>query len=368
NKDGSNYDCVVPVGGGKDSYFIMHIVTKILKLNPLLVTFNEQYNTKKGIRNLANLLTKFDCDHIQYTIDPGFAKRIVKASMKKNADMYWHCNAGSNVFPVQMAVKFNIPLIIWGAHPLVESVGMFSHHDFVEMSRKTRKEHYVRGHEQLIDDEYNITEKDMKIFEYPSDEEIEKVGVRGIYLNNFFRWDSQKQHEDMIRLYGYESGEQERTFNPYENVHCLYSDGVHDYLKFLKFGFGRATDHACRDIRLKRMTREKAIELIQKYDYKKPEDLKIFLDWIGMSETEFYGCVDPFRDPKAWEKVEGKWKLKDPIIDHVKEEGIDDVRLQKIEERKYILTVSPESDEKDDKPYLLGRGYLDKRNFRAVTD
>lgn len=369
NKDGGNYDCIVPVCGGKDSFFITHIVTKVLGLNPLLVTFNEEYNTKKGIRNLANLITKFDCDHIQYTVDPTLIKRIAKVTMRKSGDMYWHCVAGTSVFPVQAAVKFEIPLIIWGAHPLSDSVGMFSHLDMVEMSKKVRQEHIMRtrDYRDLIGEE-GITERELAPFMYPSDEELERVGVRGIYLSNFIRWDAQKQHEDMINMYGYESGVQERTFNTYENVHCLYCDGVHDYLKFLKYGFGRATEHASRDIRLKRMTREEAIELTEKYDCKVPRDLKIFLEWIGMSENEFYECIDKFRDPRAWEKANGEWRLKDPVRNHINDKDVGDARLERIEERKYIRTVSPESDEPDDRTYLMGRTYIDKRNFRAVTD
>ncbi len=370
NKDGSNYDCIVPICGGKDSFFITYIVTKLLKLNPLLVTFNEEYNTKKGIRNLARLITVFDCDHINFTTDPQIVRKIARISMKKFGDMYWHCTAGTSVFPVQTAVNFNIPLIIWGAHPLVDSVGMFSHLDMVEMSKKVRKEHIARARDytSLIDGEEGITERDLAPFKYPSDEDIERVGVRGIYLGNFIRWDSQKQHEDMINMYGYESGEQTRTFNTYEDVHCLYCDDVHDYIKFLKFGYGRATEHSSRDIRLKRMTREEAIELIEKYDYKKPKNLNIFLKWVGMTEKEFYECIDKFRDPRAWEKIEGKWKLKDPIRSHIDDSHVNEVRLEKVEDRNYIRTVSPESDEPDDRTYLMGRTFLNKRNFRAVTD
>ncbi|MBU0995471.1 MAG: N-acetyl sugar amidotransferase [Proteobacteria bacterium] len=368
NKDGDNYDCIVPVCGGRDSYFITHVVTKKLGLNPLLLTYNEQYNTRKGIRNLARLVTAFDCDHMQYTVNPQLIKKIVKVNLKKYGDIYWHCNAGMTVFPVQVAVRFNIPLIIWGAHPLTEAVGMFSHLDLVEMAKKVRKEHFIREFEGLVDEKEGITQADMTPFLYPTDEELENVGVRGLYLDNFIRWDAQKQHEDMIRLYGYESGEQDRTFNPYENVHCFVSAGVQDYLKFLKFGYGRASDHAVRDIRLKRMTREEAIELSVKYDRQKPHDLTWFLNWLGITEKELEYYMESHRDPRAWEKVNNEWRLKDPLENHINDPGINQVRLERTEVRNYIHTVSPESDDKDTHPYLMGRTYLDKRNFRAVTD
>ena len=245
---------------------------------------------------------------------------------------------------------------------------MFSHLDLVEMTKKVRKEHFIREFDELIDESENVTQKEMAVFQYPSDMELETLGVRGLYLDNFIRWDAQKQHEDMIRLYGYESGEQDRTFNPYENVHCFVSAGIQDYLKYLKFGYGRASDHAVRDIRLKRMTREEAIELAVKFDRKKPRDLEWFLSWIGLKEKQLEACVEKHRNPDAWKKVNSEWQLRDPIENHINDPGVDRARLEKTETRKYILTISKESDKKDKHPYLMGRTYLDKRNFRAVTD
>src|SRR5690606_10197886 len=58
------YDCIVPVTGARDSYFIVHVVKKLLGLRPLLVSYNKQYNTHVGIRNLAYLKTLFNCDHL----------------------------------------------------------------------------------------------------------------------------------------------------------------------------------------------------------------------------------------------------------------------------------------------------------------
>jgi len=114
DKTGESYDCIIPVNGGRDSYYIVHVATKEFGLNPLLVTYNHEYNTKIGIRNLAKLLTVFDCDHITYTLDASLIKKLVRYSMKRFASMYWHVQAGTLTFPVQVAVKFKIPLIIWG--------------------------------------------------------------------------------------------------------------------------------------------------------------------------------------------------------------------------------------------------------------
>ena len=203
NKSGDNYDCIIPVSGARDSYFIVHTIKNIYGLNPLLVTYNKQYNSNLGIRNLANLRIMFDCDLMTLTVNPESVKKITRATLRKFGSIYWHCIAGQTVYPVHTAVKFKIPLIIWGAHQGVDQVGMFSHLDEVEMTRKYRKEHDLMGYEaeDLIDEFDNISEEDITQFKYPDDKEIERVGVRGIYLNNYLRWDSRSQHELMIKKY-----------------------------------------------------------------------------------------------------------------------------------------------------------------------
>lgn len=371
NNKNNSYDCIVPVRGGADSYFITHIVTKELKLNPLLVTYNHEYNTKVGIRNLANLLTVFDCDHLLYTIDPDRIKRITHHTLKRFGSIYWHVLAGTLTFPVQVAVKFKIPLIIWGVHGWSDQVGMFSHLDEVEMTRKARKEHGLMSldAEDIIDDTDGVSRRDVQPYIYPFDDELASVGVRGIYLSNYIRWDSKKQHESMIEKYEYESSAQERTFNTYEDVDCFHSAGLHDYIKFLKYGYGKVTDHASREIRLKRMTREEGIEMVKKYQYKRPKDISIFLRWIGISEADFFHYIDPFRDPHVWRKDKnGEWELIDSVENHLNDDGVDHVRLEKKENCNFIITASREPDEPDNEYILMGRGYIDKNNFKAIED
>ena len=371
NKSGNFYDCVIPVRGGGDSYFVTHVITKIFKLNPLLVTYNHEYNTKTGIRNLANLLTVFDCDHINYTLDPEFVRRLVRHTFRKFASMYWHILAGTLTFPVQVAVKFKIPLIIWGVHGWSDQVGMFSHLDEVEMTEKARKEHGLMGIDarDIISEKDGVTRQDIQPFIYPFDEEIERVGVRGIYLSNYIRWDSKKQHERMIKLYGYETAKQQRTFNTYEDVDCFHSAGTHDYIKFIKYGYSKVSDHATREIRLKRMTREEGIEMVKKYSEKIPSDLPVFLKWSGIKRWKFFSYLDKWRDKRIWQKDKyGKWVLKDSVVNHIKDLNVSKVRLVKIEDCKFIITPSREPGEKEDKYILMGRGYIDKYNYKAVFD
>ncbi|OJI07360.1 LPS biosynthesis protein [bacterium CG10_46_32] len=359
-KSGKSYDCIIPVSGARDSYFIVHTIKNVYKKNPLLVTYNKQYNTALGIRNLAYLKTLFGCDMLTLTVNPDAVKKITRRTLQKMGSMYWHCLAGTTAYPVQTAVRFKIPLIIWGAHQGCDQVGMFSHMDEVEMTHKYRKDHDLMGYEaeDLIGG--GVTKEDVRPFVYPSDKEIEKVGVRGIYLSNYIRWDSKKQHEDMIAQYGYETAYQERTFDTYNDVDCFNYSSVHDYIKFLKHGYGKVTDHASREIRLKRLTREQGIDLVKKYQNLKPskKSLSLFLKWVGMNKKDFYKSIDAFRSSVVWEKSGMAWKLKDSIVCHAGDEGVDSVRLRKKGRCEFKLT-KPKKTLKDDTYTLLGRGWAD---------
>ena len=170
NSSRKNYDCIVPVSGAGDSYFTIYIVKK-LGLNPLLVTYNKYFNTEIGIKNLANLRIKFDCDIIYQNINPRKIKKITKYTFSEYGNIYWPILAGSSVFPVQVAVKYKIPLIIWGAHQGIEQVGMYSYDHEVEMTGRYRNDHDLFGLEadDLLQMNNNLTEDDIWQFRYPSD-------------------------------------------------------------------------------------------------------------------------------------------------------------------------------------------------------
>ncbi len=361
NTSGNNYDCIIPVSGARDSYFIVHTIKHVYGMNPLLVTYNKQYNTAAGVRNLANLRIQFDCDIMTLTVNPETVKKITRATMRKMGSIYWHCLAGQTVYPVQVAVKFKIPLIIWGAHQGIDQVGMFSHLDEVEMTRKYRKEHDLMGYEaeDLLDDDLDfIREDDIVQYIYPDDKEIEQVGVRGIYLNNYIRWDSKAQHEAMIKLYGYESAPQTRTFDTYNDVDCWNYSDVHDYIKYVKHGYSKVTDHACREIRLRRMTREQGINLVNQYTSIAPKNLQLFLNWIGITETAFHVIIDQHRNPQIWKRNDDwKWILKNK--NKFENEHVDSSSSLPIAEpwKDFVITPAKKSTDSEEQYILIGKGY-----------
>lgn len=359
NKSGNNYDCIIPVSGARDSYFIVHTIKKVYGLNPLLVTYNKHYNTALGARNLANLRIMFDCDIMTLTVKPESVKKITRATLRKFGSIYWHCIAGQTVYPVQMAVKLKIPLIIWGAHQGIDQVGMFSHLDEVEMTRKYRKEHDLMGYEaeDLIDEFDNVTEQDITQFKYPDDKEIERVGVRGIYLNNYLRWDSRAQHEKMIKKYNFQTKLQTRTFDNYNDVDCWNYSDLHDYIKFLKHGYSKVFDHACREIRLRKMTRQKAIELVKEHMTQKPKNIKLFFEWLGVTESGFNYLIDQHRNKSLWFRNENwDWEFKSDIFDNLKLNKKESL-TQLDNYSDFKLTYIDKVTDPKNKYILISRGY-----------
>jgi N-acetyl sugar amidotransferase len=311
--DSRIYDCIVPVSGGMDSYYILHIVKNRLKLNPLIVTYNKYWNTPLGIRNLANLRIKFNCDILIQNINPVSVKQVVRSTLRELGSIYWHCIAGQTVFPVQTAIRYKVPLIIWGAHQGMEQSGMFSHEHEVEMTRRYRKDHDLMGYEadDLLSDFDTLTEGDIWQYRYPDDQELNAVGVRGIYLNNYVRWDPKAQHEEMIEKYDYKTCSFNRTFDCYDFVDCYNYMNLHDLLKYYKHGYGKVMDHASREIRHGRLTREQAQGIVSHYQTQDIQHLDLFCEWLGVDQRGLEFVMDLHRNKKIWQKkIDGSWTSK----------------------------------------------------------
>ena len=314
---GTTYDCIVPVTGAHDSHWIVHIVKERLGLNPLLVTYNKYFNTPLGVRNLANLRIKFDRDIVVQNVDPRSVKRITRTTLRQLGSIYWPCLAGQTVFPVQTAVRYQVPLIIWGAHQGLEQVGMFSHEHEVEMTRRYRKDHDLMGYEadDLLSTFDTVTEEHIWQYRYPDDADLHGVGVRGIYLGNYVRWDPKAQHEAMVATHGYKGARFARTFDTFDYVDCFNYMDLHDALKTAKHGYSKVTDHACREIRHGRLTRDEGLALVRAYEDRPLQHLDKFLKWLGIDESGLNFIINEHRGAHAWEETKpGRWARRETPV------------------------------------------------------
>jgi N-acetyl sugar amidotransferase len=308
--DGKNHDCIIPVTGAQDSYYMVFLAKVKLGLNPLLVSYNKYFNTPLGIRNLANLRIRFNCDILYQNVNPISVKKITRSSLRQFGSIYWPILAGHTVFPVQTAVRYQIPLILWGAHQGLEQVGMFSHQHAVEMTRRYRKDHDLMGHEadDLLSIFDTLTEADIWQFRYPEDRDLNAVGVRGLYLGNFVRWDPKAQHEQMMAEYDYRTARFARTFDCYDYVDCFNYMDLHDLLKLYKHGYSKVTDHASREIRFGRLTRAQGLALVHQYEQAPLQYLDLFCEWLGVTPLALQFILNQHRNPLFWPEIEHrKW-------------------------------------------------------------
>lgn len=320
SKRADRYDCIVAVSGGKDSYWQTHLIKVVYKLNPLLVTYHGNNYLPEGQGNLERMREIFGVDHLVWGPSVETLRRLNRLCFRKMGDMNWHAHAGIKIVPLIAAVKFRIPLVVWG-ETTWSIAGMFSPNDFVEYNKRTVLEHDLRGFtwEDMLGGEEGLRPEDVLWLRFPSDEEIEQVGVRGIYIGNFFHWDPNRHAHLMHERYGFELARQpfERTYRTMSNLDDMHENGIHDYLKYLKFGYGRASDHASKDIRQGYLTRAQGIELVRTYDAIKPRrDLERWLSYVDMTEEEFDRIADTFRDPRVWRNEAGVW-TKDHLWDEV---------------------------------------------------
>ena len=335
--DGDNYDCLIPVSGGKDSYYQAHVIAKEYGLKPLLVTYHGNNYLPEGDYNRDRMREVFDADHLVFGPSVEVLKKLNRLCFRKMGDMNWHAHCGITTYPIQIAVKMKIPLIIWG-EIFWDIAGMYDPTDFVEFSARVRHEHALRGFEwnDLIDDKVDpLGKHDMLWSIYPSDKEILESGVRGIAIGNYFKWDPNEHTKLITENYDWKGSQVpfERTYRMMSNLDDRYENGIHDLLKFVKFGYGRGSDHASKDIRTGYMDRDTGIEMVRKYDHVVSSDLEYWLRYVDITENEFWKTADSFRDPRVWWIKNGEW-WKDNIWGSPSSYG--DVHLKRDDQEKYV--------------------------------
>ena len=288
-KAGDNYDCVLPISGGKDSFFQAHVLTKVYGLKPLAVTFSHNWFSETGFYNLQRCLEVFDLDHLQFTPARGLVNKLARKSLGAIGDSCWHCHSGVGAFPLQVATRFRIPLLVWG-ESINEGDGRSTYACPVA---KYDRDYFTKISARLTADEMvggDVTAKDVHPFELPSHKEIEDTGVWGIHLGDYLFWDDERQMEWIRDTYGWRETEMEGSYKGYKSAECIMS-GMHDFTCYLKRGFGRSTWQASVDVRNGLLTREEAFALIKRHDQERPEALDYYLKVTGLTEEEFYSAM-----------------------------------------------------------------------------
>ena len=302
-----HYDCIVPSSGGKDSHF--QVLTMLsLGYRPLVVTATTDHLTDLGRRNIENLKRQ-GVDTIEVTPDPVLRRRINRLGLETIGDISYPEHVAIFTIPVRFAVRYHIPLIVWGENSQHEYGGPATSQESSTLTRRWLEEfgglNGMRASE--LPTFLNVPERDCWLYTYPSDEELKLSGVTGIFLGYFVPWDGQ-HNAQIAQAHGFETypGYVEGSACNYENLDNAQT-GVHDYFKYLKFGFGRATDICCSLIRRGRLTRDEGWRIVQQHDGRYPASylgvsLYELLDEIGMTRERFDEVCEEFTN---WNLFDG---------------------------------------------------------------
>lgn len=294
-----DYDCIVPFSGGKDSTFTLYHLVKEYKLKPLVVQFNHGFMRPTLLANNERTFKRLGVDVISFTPNWKVVKRLMREALIRKGDFCWHCHTGIFSYPMHLAIKFNVPLVLWG-EPSSEYTAYYDYKDnAVEEVDETRFNRFVnlgitaedmRG---MIDKDFNLDARDLIPYSYPALRELKRLRYRSVCLGSFIPWDVKTQSKLIMDELGWQGDEVEGMppgLYTYEKIECAMQ-GVRDYLKFLKRGYSRVTQMTALDIRNGRLGKDEADQLINEWEGKKPPSLEIFLEFLEMTEDEFNEIV-----------------------------------------------------------------------------
>lgn len=300
NKRHPKYDCIVPVSGGKDStYQVWRVMQE--GYNPLCVTAPTDFLTDIGRRNIENL-KNLGADYIEVSVNRDVRNKIAQHSFYSVGDIQWSEHVLINTVPIHIAVNFKIPIIVRGeCSPRQYGAGRPEDAEMVYFDRKILEE-YGGMNGQRVSDLTSISgvkEKDLYFYEYPETDKVLALGLKSIYLDNYFNWDG-ISNAVISQSLGFEVANHNihGTISNYENLDN-YVHGIHDYFKYLKFGFSRSTDIACNLIRRDLLNRDDAKQLVRKNDGLYPskyldKSLKEILDYYCISNAQFEQTCDDY--------------------------------------------------------------------------
>lgn len=317
--DGS-YDVIVPGSGGKDSAYTAHILKYKYGMNPLTVTWAPHAYTDIGWKNFTNWMHVGGLDNILYTPNGRLHRLLTSLAFKNLLHPFQPFIIGQRIIGPAMAAKYGVKLVMYGENqaeygnkvednkrPTMDPA-FFSAGDPLDMKfgGLTMKE---------IIDKHGFSLGDFAPYIPPTKEVLEASEVEVHYLGYYLKWDPQECYYYAVEHTGFEANPErtEGTYSKYSSIDDRI-DPFHYFTTLIKFGLGRATYDAAQEIRNGKITRDEGVNLVKKFDQEFPAKyFHEFLEYIDITEAEFWETVDRYRSPHLWEKVNGKWLLKHTV-------------------------------------------------------
>lgn len=300
-KNKSDYDCLVPFSGGKDSTFTLCYLMKEYGLKPLVIRFDHGFFRPK-LEEYANKTFRYlGVDVLRFTPNWKIVKKLMLESLIRKGDFCWHCHTGIFSFPMHIAIKFNVPLIFWG-EPSSEYTAYYDYKDSaLEMVDEKRFNRFVnlgitaedmRG--MISSTQDPVDSRDLLPYTYPPLKNLRQLGYHSVCLGSYIPWDVKENVKYFQKYLPWWVGDDVEGMPPglypYEKIEC-FMQGIRDYIKYIKRGYGRVSQMTALDIRHGRIKRDEALKIIKEFEGKKPRTLAVFLDYLGLTEEQFNDIV-----------------------------------------------------------------------------
>lgn len=319
SKDGS-WDVVVPCSGGKDSAYVAHVLKEKYGMHPLTVTWAPHKFSDIGWKNFQRFIHS-GFDNIMGTPDGEVHRKLTRLAFEIMGDPFQPFIYGQKSFPMRIATKFNIPLIMYGENGEVEYGGNSKNED--KPSHNISDDlttHYFSGIDVDYWKQYGFTNQQLNYYKLPPIKEMEKVGIECHFMGYYHKWVPQEMFYYASENTNFEAnpdGRSEGTYSKYASLDDEI-DGFHYYLSHIKFGIARATSDAAHEIRDGHIDRKEAVQLVKKFDGEFPNKYyETFLEYTGLTDERVHEVIDSFRSPHLWDKNdEGEWVLKYQVEDN----------------------------------------------------
>lgn len=313
-KNNGEYDVIVPCSGGKDGSFVAHMLKYKYGMNPLAVTWAPLKATELGRRNLDAFIAS-GFNHILGTPNPQVTRKLTNLAFKHLGDPFQPFIYGQTNFPLHMAVKHNVQLIMYGENGEVEYGGNMKNAFRPTRDIEDHDEHYFSGLPPQFWTEHGVSEADLHPFMAPKFEDIVKNQTQIHFFGYYKFWDPQENYYYCREHTGFTPNTErsEGTYSKYASLDDQI-DGFHYYLAYIKFGIGRTTSDTAHEIRDGKIDRDEGIALIKRYDHEFPTKYyPEFLKFCSITDDEVHEVVDSWRSDHIWKKEGGEWKLRKPI-------------------------------------------------------
>jgi len=311
-KNGDGYDCAIAVSGGKDSHFQVYYMKEVMKMNPILFTAGNIEWTETGRKNLENLSDTFSCDIIEFHPNIDVARKMALKSFKEIGQPNWYIDSLMYHFPIKMAMKFNIKLLVYGEDVNYTYGGKYDK-ETPDATYQLKNDAIKPIWNDMLKNN-SITSYQLESAKPPSINEMKKFGLEMIYLSYFVPWNSHHNYE-VARKWGFQHLDheylREGTIEGYNQIDSI-SYLLGQFLKYPKFAHSAATEMASRWIRYGMRTREEMIPVVQQEDSKLDQEIvNRFCSFTKISPKEFWKILDKWYNKDYFTKdSDGVWKPK----------------------------------------------------------